>query len=315
MWCAAWLEAKRVDSARTTVSRYEGILRRFTDYLGSKAERDIANLTVSDVCGFRDALARELSLNSANLGVKTLRVCLGAAVKQGLITSNPATKVDKLKARGESRRRPFTLTEITRVLQAAEGLEWRGMTIFGIYLGARLSDCARLTWRAVNMQEGTISFVAKKTGRRLTIPVAQPVADFLSSLPAPDMPDDPIFPKLSSKSTSRLSEGFRSILADAGLAEPPNKRSTGKGRHAAREVSELSFHSLRHAFVTILKATGASEAVAMALAGHETKAISRHYTTLDDATLRAAVNKLPDVTNMMPGLVPAHSLQNTNPKR
>jgi hypothetical protein len=34
----------------------------------------------------------------------------------------------------------------------------------------------------------------------------------------------------------------------------------------------------------------------MALAGHETKAISEHYTTLDDATLRAAVNKLPDVT-------------------
>jgi site-specific recombinase XerD len=93
-----------------------------------------------------------------------------------------------------------------------------------------------------------------------------------------------------------LSEGFRSVLADAGLAERPNKRSTGKGRHAAREVSELSFHSLRHAFVSILKATGASQAVAMALAGHETKAISQHYTTLDDATLRAAVNKLPDVT-------------------
>jgi site-specific recombinase XerD len=86
------------------------------------------------------------------------------------------------------------------------------------------------------------------------------------------------------------------VLADAGLAEPPNKRSTGKGRHAAREVSELSFHCLRHAFVSILKATGASQAVAMALAGHETKAISEHYTTLDDATLRAAVNKLPDVT-------------------
>jgi len=88
------------------------------------------------------------------------------------------------------------------------------------------------------------------------------------------------------------------VLADAGLAEPPNKRSTGKGRHAAREVSELSFHCLRHAFVSILKSTGASQAVAMALAGHETKAISQRYTTLDDATLRAAINKLPDVTNV-----------------
>jgi len=298
-WCAAWLQAKRLESAPTTVSRYEGIIQRFMDYLGSKADRDVANLAASDVGGFRDTLARNLSRNSANLAVKTLRVCLGSAFKQGLLTSNPASKVDKLKVRGESHRRPFTLAEIGRVLKAAEGSEWRGMTIFGIYLGARLTDCARLTWRSVNMEAGTISFVAKKTGSRLTIPMAKPLVDFLAELPAPDSPDAPIFPKLSTKSASKLSEGFRSVLADTGLAEPPNKRSTGKGRHAAREVSELSFHSLRHAFVSILKATGASQAVAMALAGHETKAISEHYTTLDDATLRAAVNKLPDVTASM----------------
>ena len=295
-WSAQWLEAKRLESTPATVQRYEGIAARFTDYLGKKAERDIAGLTTADVGGFRDALAKDLSRNSANLAVKTLRVCLGSAFKQGLLTSNPASAVDMLKARGESQRRPFTLKEIARVLTAAEGSEWRGMTILGIYLGARLADCARLTWRAVNLETETISFVAKKTGGRLSVPMAKPLVEFFLSLPAPDAPDAPIFPKLSKKSASKLSEGFRSVLADTGLAEPPNKRSTGKGRHAAREVSELSFHCLRHAFVSILKTTGASEAVAMALAGHGTKAMSAHYTTLDDATLRAAVDKLPDVT-------------------
>lgn len=295
-WCAAWLDAKRLESAVTTASRYEGIIARFTEHLGRKADRDLASLTATDVGGFRDTLAKDLSRNSANLAVKTLRVCLGSALKQGLVTSNAANLVDKLKARGESQRRPFTLKEIARVLTAADGSEWRGMTILGIYLGARLTDCARLTWRAVNLETETISFVAKKTGGRLSIPMAKPLVDFFTALPAPDAPDAPIFPKLSTKSASKLSEGFRSVLADAGLAEPPNKRSTGKGRNAARQVSELSFHCLRHAFVSILKATGASEAVAMALAGHETKAISQHYTTLDDATLRAAVDKLPDVT-------------------
>jgi len=294
-WCVAWLQAKRLESASTTVSRYEGIVQRFTDYLGKKADRDIASLTAAEVAGFRDSLAKDLSRNSANLAVKTLRVCLGSAFKQGLLTNNPATKVDRLKARGESQRRPFTLAEIQRTLKAAAGSEWHGMTLLGIYLGARLTDCAWLTWRSVNLETETISFVAKKTGSRLSIPMASPLVDFFTALPAPEAPDAPIFPKLSTKSASKLSEGFRSVLADAGLAEPPNKRSTGKGRHAAREVSELSFHCLRHAFVSILKATGASEAVAMALAGHETKAISQQYTTLDEATLRNAVNKLPDV--------------------
>ena len=60
-WCAGWLQAKRLESAPTTVSRYEGIIHRFLDYLRSKADRDVANLTASDVGGFRDTLARNLS--------------------------------------------------------------------------------------------------------------------------------------------------------------------------------------------------------------------------------------------------------------
>jgi integrase len=295
-WSAAWLDAKRLESAETTASRYEGIIARFMEHLGRKADRDVASLTAADVGSFRDSLARDLSRNSANLAVKTLRVCLGSAFKQGLVTSNAASKVDKLKARGENQRRPFTLKEITRVLTAAEGSEWHGLTLLGLYLGARLSDCAKLTWRSVNLETETVSFVAKKTGGRLAIPMAKPLVDFFTTLSAGDSPDAPIFPKLSKKSASKLSEGFRSVLADAGLAEAYSKRSTGKGRNTARELSALSFHSLRHSFVSILKATGASEAVAMALAGHETKAISQQYTHMDDTTLRAAMNKMPDVT-------------------
>ena len=295
-WSAAWLESKRLESAETTASRYEGIIARFMEHLGRKADRDVASLTAADVGGFRDSLARDLSRNSANLAVKTLRVCLGSAFKQGLVTSNAASKVDKLKARGENQRRPFTLKEIARVLTAAEGSEWHGLTLLGLYLGARLSDCAKLTWRSVNLETETVSFVAKKTGGRLAIPMAKPLVDFFTTLSAGDSPDAPIFPKLSKKSASKLSEGFRSVLADAGLAEAYSKRSTGKGRNTARELSALSFHSLRHSFVSILKATGANEAVAMALAGHETKAISQQYTHMDDTTLRAAMNKMPDVT-------------------
>ena len=295
-WSAAWLDAKRLESAETTASRYEGIIARFMEHLGRKADRDVASLTAADVGGFRDSLARDLSRNSANLAVKTLRVCLGSAFKQGLVTSNAASKVDKLKARGENQRRPFTLKEIARVLTAAEGSEWHGLTLLGLYLGARLSDCAKLTWRSVNLETETVSFVAKKTGGRLAIPMAEPLVDFFTTLTAADSPDAPIFTKLSKKSASKLSEGFRSVLADAGLAEPYSKRSTGKGRNTARELSALSFHSLRHSFVSILKATGANEAVAMALAGHETKAISQQYTHMDDTTLRAAMNKMPDVT-------------------
>ncbi len=303
-WCQQWLDAKGIEAEPATVTRYGYALDHFMEFLGTRADRDIASIRAIDVTRFRDAQAR-LSRATANLGVKVLRACFNGAVKQGLLTSNPAKVVDVLKQRGESKRRGFTLDELRRVLDAAKGSDWYGATLTSLYTGARLSDTARLTWRAVDLQNNTLAFVAKKTGKRMLVPLAKPLADHLENLPAGDDPNAPLFPSLVKVSVPHLSDGFRDVLVSAGMAEVREKNRPldkdgkpipGKGRNAARPVAELSFHSLRHSFVSILKSTGANEAVAMALAGHATKAVSQNYTHLDTATLRGAVAKMPDVT-------------------
>jgi integrase len=299
-WCRQWLDAKQIEAEPATVTRYGYALDHFMEFLGPRAERDIASIRPVDVTRFRDEQAR-LSRATANLGVKVLRACFNAAVKQGLLTSNPAKVVDVLKQRGESKRRAFSLPELRRALDAAKGSDWYGATLTSLYTGARLSDTARLTWRAVDLQQDTLAFVAKKTGKRVLVPLAKPLSEFLSGLPSADDPDAPLFPSLVILSVSHLSDGFREVLVSAGMAEPRSHEATGKGRNAARPVAELSFHSLRHSFVSILKSTGANEAVAMALAGHETKAVSANYTHLDTATLRGAMDKLPDVTKAAKG--------------
>jgi integrase len=70
-----------------------------------------------------------------------------------------------------------------------------------------------------------------------------------------------------------------------------------KGRKQAREGSEISFHSLRHSAVTMLKAAGVSDFIAREIVGHESAAISRQYTHLTTDDKRAAMQRLPDVTN------------------
>jgi integrase len=295
-WCRQWLDAKQIEAESSTVQRYNYALDQFMAFLGTKANRDIASVRSADVLRFRDEQARVLSRNTANLGVKVLRACFNAAFKQGLVTSNPAAVVDKLKQRGVCKRRAFTLTELRWVLDAAKGSDWYGATLTSLYTGARLSDMARLTWRAVDLQQNTVAFVAKKTGKRMLVPLAKPLAEHLASLPSTDDPNAPLFPSLAKLRVSQLSDGFRSVLVDAGMAEERSHEATGKGRNTARPVAELSFHSLRHSFVSILKSTGANEAVAMALAGHETKAVSQNYTHLDTASLRGAVDAMPDVT-------------------
>ena len=49
--------------------------------------------------------------------------------------------------------------------------------LFGLYLGQRLGDLAKLTWRAVDLDSGEIAFTTRKTGRRIVLPLVQPLAD------------------------------------------------------------------------------------------------------------------------------------------
>jgi len=273
-WCAAWLDTKSIEAGKSTHERYKRVIEQFISFIGAaKSNRDLSTLQTGDIARFRDSQARDLSRSTANLGVKVLRICLGEAVRQQVVTDNPAVRVKLLKSSGESKRRAFTLPEIRRILKACgDDTEWRGLVLFGLYLGQRLGDLAKLTWRAVDLDTGEIAFSTKKTGRRIVLPLVQPLVDYLSALPASDSPNAYIFPNAAThKRTGSLSNQFREILVEAGLVEPLARghRSTGKGRTGARETSEISFHSLRHSAVTMLKAAGVSDFIAREIVGHE----------------------------------------------
>jgi len=299
-WCETWLQSKAIEAEESTHDRYKRIVERFIEFLGeAKSNRDLSTLQANDITRFRNREAKELARGTANLSLKVLRVCFGEAVRQGLLAMNPGVRVPILKTDDKSARRAFTFPEIKRILKACgDNVEWRGLILFGLYLGQRLGDLAKLTWRAVNLENGEIAFTTRKTGRRIVLPLVQPLSDYLASLPASDNPNAFIFPRAASaKRTGSLSNQFREFLSDAGLVEPRGHEGTGKGRSQAREPSEISFHSLRHSAVTMLKASGLSDFIAREIVGHESAAVSRQYTHLSTDDLRAAMQRLPDVTN------------------
>jgi integrase len=301
-WCETWLQAKAIETAESTHVRYKRAVDRFLECLGVKGNRDLSTLHTSDIARFRDREARERAVATANINLKVLRVCLGEAVRQGLLATNPAARVKLLKSVKESKRRPFTLSEIKRILKACgEDTEWRGLVLFGLYTGQRLGDLAKLTWRAANLEAGEIAFTTRKTGRRVVLPLVRPLSDYLASLPASDNPNAYIFSgAAAAKRTASLSNQFRDILAEAGLVEPRGHQARKQGRAHTREASEISFHSLRHSAVTMLKASGLSDVFAREIVGHESAAVSRQYTHLSTDDLRAAMQRLPDVTETKP---------------
>jgi len=143
--------------------------------------------------------------------------------------------------------------------------------------------------------DDTINVLTEKTGRRQDLPIAEPLARNLSKL-AGDNPEAPLCPALCGKKASWLSAQFYAVMVQAGLAKDRDHQTRGKGRDAKRDTSKISFHSLRYNTTSALKSAGVGDSVAMDIVGHETAAVSRNYTKIDDAAKRAAIAKLPDIT-------------------
>ena len=68
-----------------------------------------------------------------------------------------------------------------------------------------------------------------------------------------------------------------------------------KGRSVARELNEVSFHSLQHTATSQLKAAGVSDAIAREFVGHDSEEVSNNYTHIPTDILRKAARKLPDI--------------------
>jgi integrase len=224
-------------------------------------------------------------------------MALKDAQAAGLVTANVAAGVRPAKSSEEpARRRPFTIPEIRRILRAAHG-EWRGLILFGLYTGQRLGDLAALTWQNVDLARRELGFVSRKTKRRQLIPLARPLRKFLETSEASDDPKQPLFPKASTaKRSGALSNQFHDILSDAGLLEKRTHASSGKGRSNRRRLNELSFHALRHTATSLMKNAGISPAIVQDIIGHESPEISAHYTHIEGAAKRRAIESLPDVT-------------------
>ncbi len=297
-----WLERNRGTLAATSWDKYHKAAEQFYAALGGKADMDMAALRQDDVARFRNAVAKRVSNSTANLALKIVRGFFAAAERDGVVPRNVARLVRQERdSKSERTRRAFTLPELKRVLAKCDD-EWRSLVIFGVYTGARLGDLAALNWQAVDLESGCINYVSRKTGRAVSLPIATPLAAHIDTLPAGDDPKAPLHPRafailMKQGRVGMLSNQFGEILADAGLrpTQDHQAKKDGPGRGGKRVASDVSFHALRHTAVSLLKNAGVSEAVARDIVGHDSAAVSRLYTHIDDKSRREAVNKLPAI--------------------
>lgn len=299
-----WLKRREKELSRKSCEAYAYSAKKFAEFLGTEADRPIADLDTRQFIAFRDKQAERVSHSTVNNYTKNLGIIFEDARRDGFIADNPARDCPRLKTAkksAEETRRPFTVAELTKLISLANE-EMKSLILFGLYTGQRLGDLATLTWANLDLVAGEVQITTTKTGRRVRIPICAPLMEHIESLPVSDNPHAAIHPSAFNCTTAAISNRFGDLLASAGMA-PPRSRgvSTGQGRDGMRTTNELSFHCLRHTATSLMKNAGVSPAIVQDIIGHSSEAVSANYTHIEADSKRKALDSLPAIEGLSVG--------------
>jgi integrase len=297
----SWLAMKAVAVSPGTLEAYRKTVSKFIAFLGPAAEVDISLIRKATITAFRTDVASTVSSTTANFDLKVVQAMFRAAKAGGYLLEDPAEFVEAVRReRREVVRRAFTVDEL-RALLAAANDEWRSLIRFGLYTGQRLGDIAALTWANLDLERNVIRLSVRKTGKTLVLPIAEPLKTHILGLSAGDNPRAPLHPRAFREVTSKrrkpnaLSNQFGDLLVSVGIRARQSQTTSPRGRGGRRKVSELSFHSLRHTAVSLLKDAGIPQAVVQELVGHDSVQMSQQYTHVGIEALQKAAAALPEI--------------------
>jgi integrase len=292
-----WVESKKNETELRAWLKYDQIITDFLAHVGVKADRLLREITPADIRSYRDALKRKgLAAPTVNHAVKILRMPFKAAHDAGYIDINPNTKNTVRPVKDEVRdveKDVFTREQLSELVKAAPSEDWTGAILCGYYTGLRLRDIADLQWSAVDLERRIVKVTTRKTGKTVTVPIHSQFAAWLDKQTR-GIGKAPVFPTLAGKAgggKSGLSMAFRRIMERAKIKGRLLREANGVGR----SQSSLSFHSLRHGFVSAMANAGVAQELRQKLTGHASAEMNAQYTHHELESLRAAVSVIPSI--------------------
>ncbi len=219
---------------------------------------------------------KELSPRTLHLHQTTLVRMLNAAVKEGMMDSNPFYALGRHEriAKSQSERDYLTKEELLAFAEApATNETTRRAFLFCCFTGLRYSDVSTLTWRDIRQADSgqVVSVRAmRKTGKQVTIPLNQSALKWL-----PDRngckPGQKVFDMTGLSACNRC---LKKIAAAAGIEK------------------NVSFHTSRHTFAVLALAAGGDIYTVGKLLGHSDIHTTQIYADVIMETKIEAVNRI-----------------------
>lgn len=210
--------------------------------------------------------------------LRSLSAMLNWAINQGLLTSNAAQGVPKLKT--GTRERFLTRSEAQAVLDAT--FELSRLRVFPethaavfrmlLFTGARKTEIAELAWREVDVERGFVVLPPhrSKTGQKV-IPLNSAALEELGS---------------------RDREGYYVFPAGRGDGPTIGLFKSWSRLRAKLGLEDVRLHDLRHSFASFAAEDGASLHMIGKALGHRQPSTTQRYAHLADDPLRAMAERV-----------------------
>jgi integrase len=296
-YCSEWLAQRTDRVALSSVAKYRSTVEGFLKFLPERRRTaSVASIAKIEIERFRAHLkysGRSDSTVNGSIGI--LRGLFNSARRAGIIAVNPTEAIESpIRTAPPESRLPFTDKQIKALLAVAD-VEWRGLVLLGFHAGLRLSDASDLRWDNLDTEKRRLTFAARKTGGKNVLCLHRDIVTYLADeAVTSDDPAAPLFPSLcgvGTSGTNGLSMAFASLMDKAGIEVPLGVKKTDKGR----QFKKLSFHSLRHSFVSRLANAEINSDIRKKFVGHSSDRVHDGYTHLELSLQAAAMEKLSSV--------------------
>jgi integrase len=287
-WFDRWLSITKPEISPPTYEHY----RRFVDgYLKprlggiglAKLSRADVQQVFSDLAdgGRADGKAGPLAGSTRKQCFRVLNICLNRAVDLNMISANPAQVMRRRMPKAEPADfAVLTDEQSTALLNAARGAALFAPILLALSTGCRRGEAAALTWRNVDLDQGTVTFAvaAKQIGREVITGRTKTGKSRVVSLGQNAVGE--LRAWRATQAEQMLALGVRQngdtlvcTRAD-GSRIRPNAITIDFWRLAKRLGLNVHYHSLRHGHATALLIAGVHPKVAQERLGHHSVAFT-----------------------------------------
>lgn len=302
-YVADWVER---DKARVQITTYDGYKHMLNKYIFPYFKitrlniRDVKPMHLEKYCA--DKIADGLSPNTVIKHLAVIRTALQDAVKNDIIRTNPADKVDKPK-RLKPKHDYYNKAELQKLLAVSKGTSIELPVFLAVVFGLRRSEALGLMWSAVDFDNNTLAICNKVVRGVVNGKVTDVASDSLKSE--------------TSNRTFMMNDYIRNYLKDVRKQQLERARITNdyidyvcvnmigerikadyvthkfRDLLAEHNMRPIRFHDLRHSCLSLLVNSNFNMKQVQEYAGHADFSVTANtYAHIDLTEKQTAIDEI-----------------------